>query len=135
MAIRGSERVALPAVGAVIIGAGLGGLYAHYRRRELGLTIRGFEAASDVGGTWWWNGYPGARCDVESLDYSYSFSEDLLDEWRWSERFATQPEILRYINHVADRFDLRRDIQFNTTILSGAFDEAANRWVLETRRR
>lgn len=135
MAIRESDAPgdeALPAVDAVIIGAGFAGLYAHHRLRRLGIRIRGFEAAPDVGGTWFWNGYPGARCDVESLDYAYSFSPELLDDWIWSERFATQPEILRYINHVTDRFDLRRDIDFDTTVVSGSFDEAANRWSLET---
>jgi cation diffusion facilitator CzcD-associated flavoprotein CzcO len=90
-------------VDVIIVGAGLAGLYAHHRFRKLGLSLFGFEAAPDVGGTWFWNRYPGARCDVESLDYCYSFSEELLHEWRWSERFATQPEILRYVNHVADR--------------------------------
>ncbi len=119
-------------VDAVIVGAGLGGLYAHYKLRQLGLSLRGFETAPEVGGTWWWNGYPGARCDVESLEYCYSFSDDLLEQWQWSERFATQPEILRYANHVADRFDLRRDIEFDTAIVSGAFDEASNCWTLET---
>src|SRR4029079_8404731 len=101
------------------------------RLRRLGFSVRVFEAGGDVGGTWYWNRYPGARCDVESMQYSYSFDEDLQQEWSWSERFATQPEILRYINHVADRFDLRRDISFNTRIVAGAFDEAACRWTLE----
>jgi cation diffusion facilitator CzcD-associated flavoprotein CzcO len=81
----------------VIIGAGFSGLYAHFRMRELGLSLMGFEAAPDVGGVWYWNRYPGARCDVESLDYCYSFSPDLLEEWRWPERYATQPEIRSYI--------------------------------------
>jgi cyclohexanone monooxygenase len=99
-----------PKVDAVVVGAGFAGLYAHHRLRELGLTIQGYEAAADVGGTWWWNRYPGARCDVESMDYAYSFSPELEQEWTWTERYATQPEILRYANHVADRFELRRDI-------------------------
>ena len=94
----------------VIVGAGIAGLQMLYRVRELGLTVRAFEAGTDVGGTWYWNGYPGARCDVESLEYSYQFSEELQQEWEWTERFATQPEILRYLNHVADRFDLRQDL-------------------------
>ena len=119
-------------VDAIIIGAGLAGLYAHYRLRALGFTLRGFEAAPDVGGTWYWNRYPGARCDVESLDYSYSFSPELLDEWQWSERFATQPEILRYVDHVATRFDLRRDIAFGTRVTGARFDAAGNEWVVET---
>ena len=115
-----------------VIGAGIGGLYMHYRLRELGLRAIGFEAGPDVGGTWWWNGYPGARCDVESLDYSYSFSPELLAEWQWSERFATQPEILRYIEHVAERFDLKRDIRFDTRVVAMTFDDEANLWTLET---
>jgi cyclohexanone monooxygenase len=115
-------------VDAVVVGAGFAGLYAHHRLRQLGLTIRGYEAAADVGGTWWWNRYPGARCDVESMDYCYSFSPELEQEWTWSERYATQPEILRYVNHVADRFDLRRDIQFETRVTAATWDEAAQRW-------
>ncbi len=105
-----------------------------YRFRALGLTTQVLEAGGDVGGTWYWNRYPGARCDIESLDYSYSFSEELQQEWQWSERYAGQPEILRYINHVADRFDLRRDIQFDTRVDSAAFDEDCNRWQIETMR-
>ena len=101
---------------AIIVGAGVGGLYAIYRLRKLGLKVRAFEAAGGVGGTWYWNRYPGCRCDVESMEYSYSFSDELQQEWHWPERYGTQPEILRYINHVADRFDLRRDIEFNTRI-------------------
>jgi cyclohexanone monooxygenase len=119
-------------VDVVIVGAGLAGLYAHHRFRKLGLSLFGFEAAPDVGGTWFWNRYPGARCDVESLDYCYSFSEELLHEWRWSERFATQPEILRYVNHVAERFDLKRDIAFDRRVTGARFDEAANLWTVET---
>ena len=91
---------------AIIVGAGVGGLYAIYRLRKLGLKVRAFEAAGGVGGTWYWNRYPGCRCDVESMEYSYSFSDELQQEWHWPERYGTQPEILRYINHVADRFDL-----------------------------
>ena len=117
---------------AIIVGAGVGGLYALHRLRALGLNVRVFEAGSDVGGTWYWNRYPGCRCDVESMEYSYSFSDELQQEWQWPERYGTQPEILRYINHVADRFELRRDIQFDTRILAAKFDEAANRWTLET---
>ena len=118
----------------VIVGAGFSGLYAHYRLRALGLSLTGFEAGPDVGGVWYFNRYPGARCDVESLDYCYSFSPELLDEWRWSERYATQPEILSYIEHVAQRFDLRRDIAFDTRVVSARFDEAAERWIIETNR-
>jgi cyclohexanone monooxygenase len=121
-------------VDVVIIGAGFAGLYAHYKFRKLGLSAFGFEAAPEVGGTWFWNRYPGARCDVESLDYAYSFSPDLLDEWHWSERFATQPEILHYVNHVADRFELRRDIAFETRVIAADFNEPANEWLVRTDR-
>ena len=117
---------------AIIVGAGVGGLYALHRLRALGLNVRVFEAGSDVGGTWYWNRYPGCRCDVESMEYSYSFSDELQQEWQWPERYGTQPEILRYINHVADRFELRRDILFDTRILTAKFDKVANRWTLET---
>ena len=121
-------------VDAVVVGAGFAGLYAHHRLRRLGLSIQGYEGAADVGGTWWWNRYPGARCDVESMDYSYSFSDELEQEWTWSERYATQPEILRYVNHVADRFDLRRDIQFDTRVTAATWDEGAQRWDIVTDR-
>jgi cation diffusion facilitator CzcD-associated flavoprotein CzcO len=121
-------------VDAVVVGAGFAGLYAHHRLRQLGLTLQGYEAAADVGGTWWWNRYPGARCDVESMDYCYSFSPDLEQEWTWSERYATQPEILQYVNHVADRFDLRRDIQFETRVTAATWDDAAQRWHITTDR-
>ena len=113
-------------------GAGVGGLYAIHRLRKLGLKVRAFEAGGGVGGTWFWNRYPGCRCDVESLEYSYSFSDELQQEWKWPERYGTQPEILRYINHVADRFDLRRDVQLNTRIKSAAFDGKTNTWTVKT---
>src|SRR6266542_1883613 len=103
-------------VDAVVVGAGFAGLYMLHRLRGLGLTARVFEAGKGVGGTWYWNRYPGARCDVESMDYSYSFSDDLQQEWRWTERYASQPEILRYLDHVADRLDLRRDVQLETFV-------------------
>ncbi|MBX9910093.1 MAG: NAD(P)/FAD-dependent oxidoreductase [Beijerinckiaceae bacterium] len=115
-----------------IVGAGFSGLYMLLRLRRLGFSTRVFEAAADVGGTWYWNRYPGARCDVESMQYSYSFDEQLQQDWRWSERFAAQPEILRYINHVADRFDLRRDIALETRIAAAVFDEGAAEWRLTT---
>ena len=118
-----------------IVGGGLAGLYAIHRLRGLGLKVRAYEAGSGVGGTWFWNRYPGARCDVESLEYSYSFSDELQQEWKWPERYGTQPEILKYINHVADRFDLRRDVQLNTRIKSALFDSAANEWTLQHRQR
>ena len=116
----------------VVVGGGLAGLYALHRLRGQGLTVRVFEAGSGVGGTWFWNRYPGARCDVESMEYSYSFSNELQQEWKWPERYGTQPEILRYINHVADRFDLRRDIQLDTRVVSAVFDPAAGRWLVKT---
>lgn len=116
----------------VIVGAGFSGLYMLHRLRGLGFSVRVCEAGSDVGGTWFWNRYPGARCDVESMQYSYSFDEALQQDWRWSERFATQPEILSYINHVADRFDLRRDISLDTRIASATYDEDAAEWTLTT---
>ncbi len=118
----------------VIVGAGFAGMYMLHRARGLGLTARLYEAASGVGGTWYWNRYPGARCDIESLEYSYQFSEALQQEWRWTERYAAQPEILRYANHVADRFGLRPCMQFDTRITAAAFDEPSSRWNLGTSR-
>jgi cation diffusion facilitator CzcD-associated flavoprotein CzcO len=117
-------------VDAVVIGAGFAGLRALYRLRELGKRVVVLEAADDIGGVWHHNGYPGARCDVESYDYSYSFSPELEQEWRWTERYATQPEILRYINHVADRFDLRKDIVLKTKMTEARYDEEAGRWAI-----
>jgi cyclohexanone monooxygenase len=117
---------------AIIVGAGVGGLYAIYRLRKLGLRVRAFEAGGGVGGTWYWNRYPGCRCDVESMEYSYSFSDELQQEWHWPERYGTQPEILRYINHVADRFDLRRDIEFNTRVKEAFFDSRTSTWTVKT---
>ena len=117
---------------AVVVGAGFAGLYMLHRLRGLGLSARVFEAGDGVGGTWYWNRYPGARCDVESMEYSYQFSDELQQEWEWTERYATQPEILRYANHVADRFDLRRDIQFDTRVSTATFDEAQARWIIDT---
>jgi len=116
----------------VVIGAGFAGMYMLHRLRGLGLSVRVYEQGSGVGGTWYWNRYPGARCDVESMQYSYSFSDELQQEWDWSERYAPQPEILRYANHVADRFDLRPDIQFDTRIDQAVFDEANNSWSVTT---
>ncbi len=116
---------------AVVVGAGFAGLYMLHRLRALGLSARVFEAGSGIGGTWFWNRYPGARCDVESLEYSYQFSEELQQEWEWTERYASQPEILRYIDHVADRFDLRRDVQVDTRVAAAIFDEARGQWSLE----
>ena len=116
----------------VIIGAGFGGLYMLHKLREVGFSARVFEMGDGVGGTWYWNRYPGARCDVESIDYAYAFSPELLADWVWTERYAAQPEILRYLEHVADRFDLRRDIVFGTEIIAAVWDDATNRWTLVT---
>ncbi len=116
----------------VVVGAGVGGLYALHKLRQQGLNVRVLEAGDGVGGTWYWNRYPGCRCDVESMEYSYSFDNDLQQEWRWPERYGTQPEILRYVNHVADRFDLRRDIAFKTRVTSAIFDDASGRWSINT---
>ena len=117
---------------AVVIGTGFAGLYMLLRLRKLGLKALAYEAGDGVGGTWYWNRYPGARCDVESMQYSYSFSEELQQEWEWSERYPRQDEIIRYINHVADRFDLRGMIQLNTRVTSAVYDEAAARWQVGT---
>jgi len=117
---------------AIVVGAGFAGLYMLHRLRGIGLKAIILEQAAGVGGTWYWNRYPGARCDVESMQYSFSFSEELQQEWQWRERFAGQPEILRYANHVADRFDLRRDIHFETPVRAADFDDAAGRWRITT---
>jgi len=117
---------------AIIIGAGISGMFQLHRFRELGMSVRVFEAGTNIGGTWYWNRYPGARFDSESYSYHYSFSQELLDEWDWSEHFAAQPEILRYLNFVADKFDLRKDMQFETRIKSAAYDKAANEWAIRT---
>ena len=117
---------------AVVIGAGFAGLYALHKLRSKGLSVRVFESAPDVGGTWYHNRYPGARCDVESVDYCYSFSAELEQEWNWTEKYATQPEILRYINWVADKLDLRRDVTFNTRVVSAVLDETTLHWTVTT---
>jgi cyclohexanone monooxygenase len=119
---------------ALVVGAGFSGLYALHRLRELGLKARLVERGGGVGGTWYWNRYPGARCDIESVDYQFSFSQDLLDEWEWSERYAAQPEILRYLDFVADRLDLRPDIELETTVTAARYDEDADRWIVSTDR-
>lgn len=116
----------------VIVGGGFAGMYAVYRLRQENLKLLAFDEAADVGGVWYWNRYPGAQCDVDSRDYSYSFSPELQEEWEWSVRNARQPEILSYASHVADRFDLRRSYRFNTRIVSARFDESSQLWVLET---
>ncbi len=117
---------------AIIIGAGVTGLYQLYRLRQLGLSVRVFEDGSGVGGTWYWNRYPGARFDSESYTYGYSFSEELLQEWDWKEHYSGQPENERYLNYVADKFDLRRDIQFNARVATAVYDERENLWLVET---
>src|SRR6201995_5635194 len=127
-----APAAAVEAYDVVVVGSCFAGMYMLHRLRALGLSVRVYEQGGDVGGTWYWNRYPGARCDVESMQYSYSFSDELQQEWNWSERYAPQPEILKYANHVADRFDLRRDIQFSTRVTSAVFDENANRWAVMT---
>jgi cyclohexanone monooxygenase len=118
---------------AVVIGSGFAGLYMNYRLRDqLGMSVQVFEAGDGVGGTWYWNRYPGARCDSESYIYCFSFDKQLMQEWEWSGKYPEQPEILRYLNHVADRFDLRRNIKFNTRVTAAHYDEAANRWEITT---
>ncbi|MEA3019357.1 MAG: hypothetical protein QOI47_881, partial [Actinomycetota bacterium] len=119
-------------VDVVVVGAGFSGLYMLHRLRALGFSARVLEAADDVGGTWYWNRYPGARCDIPTTDYSYTFDPALEDDWSWSEKYATQPEILRYLQHVAERYDLRRDIDFGTRVASAAWDDTASRWHVRT---
>lgn len=116
----------------VVVGAGFGGMYLLHRFRQMGLRARAYEVGDDVGGTWYWNRYPGARVDVESMQYSYQFDSDLQQEWEWSEKYSPQPEILNYARHVADRFDLRRDIQFNTRVTAAHFDDDNQDWQVTT---
>jgi cation diffusion facilitator CzcD-associated flavoprotein CzcO len=116
----------------VVVGAGFGGIYALYHLRQLGFSVVAFEAGDGVGGTWFWNRYPGCRCDVPSLEYSYGFSNELQLEWEWTEIMPARAEIEEYLNHVVDRFDLRRDIQLGTRVVAAGFDEAAGRWMVET---
>ncbi len=118
-------------VDVLIVGAGFAGMAMLHRVLALGMSTRVVEAGSGVGGTWYWNRYPGARCDIESMEYSYQFSDELQQEWRWSERFATQPEILRYANHVADRFGLRARMQFGTRVAAATWDDGATRWTID----
>ena len=113
---------------AIIVGAGFAGLYMLHTLRARGMRVRVIEAAAGVGGTWYWNRYPGARCDVVSLDYSFSFSDEIQQQWNWTEKFASQPEILRYLEFVADTLDLRRDIQFGTRVEAMIYDDATARW-------
>jgi cyclohexanone monooxygenase len=126
------RAVGQPRYDAIVVGAGFAGLYMVYKLVELGLKVKAFEQGSDVGGVWYWNRYPGARCDIESMQYSYSFSDELQQEWDWSERYATQPEILRYISHVSDRFQLRQYFQFDTSVESVLYDENESTWTVKT---
>jgi cation diffusion facilitator CzcD-associated flavoprotein CzcO len=119
-------------VDVAVVGAGFAGLYLLHRLRQAGFTAVGLDSADDVGGTWYWNRYPGARCDIQTTDYSYTFDPELERAWQWSEKYATQPEILRYLGFVADRYDLRRDIRFGTGVTAATWDEAAHRWLLTT---
>src|SRR5215510_14123141 len=116
---------------AIVVGAGVSGLYQLYRLRQLGLAVRCYEDGSGVGGTWYWNRYPGCRFDSESETYGYSWSEELLQEWDWKEHYSGQPENEKYLNYVADKFDLRKDIQFNSRVVSAIYDEQANRWDIQ----
>jgi acetone monooxygenase len=128
-AVRPTESVQLD---ALVVGAGIGGLYQLYRLREQGLNVKVVEAGDGVGGTWYWNRYPGARVDSQSYVYQYWFSRELNNEWSWSERFPAQPEVERYLNLVADRFDLRKDIEFNTRVTAASYDEEAKHWSIST---
>src|SRR5271170_6191527 len=120
-------------IDAIIVGAGFSGLYMlHKLRDELGLSATVIEAGGGVGGTWYWNRYPGARCDSDSYIYCFTFDKQLLQDWQWTERYPEQPEILRYLDHVADRFDFRKDIKFRTRVSGASFDEATNRWTVRT---
>src|SRR5262245_16479616 len=119
---------------AVVVGAGFSGLYLLHRLRQAGFSVKVFDSADDVGGTWYWNRYPGARCDIPTTDYTYGFDPELEQAWTWSEKYATQPEILAYLRFVADRYDLRRDIEFSTGITAASWDEAGKRWSLTTDR-
>jgi cation diffusion facilitator CzcD-associated flavoprotein CzcO len=119
-------------VDVVVVGAGFGGMYMLHRLKSAGLNVQVIERGDGVGGTWYWNRYPGARVDIQSMEYSYQFSEDLQQEWEWSERYSPQPEILAYANHVADRFDLRSSILFETEVVTTRFDEESSRWQVET---
>ena len=127
-----SRVVETGAYDAIVVGAGFAGLYLLHRLRAMRRTAIAFDVADDVGGTWWWNRYPGARCDIVSIDYSYSFDEQLEQDWQWSEKYATQPEILSYANHVADRFDLRRDVRFSTRVTAATWHEDDGRWTVDT---
>jgi len=121
-----------PQFDAVVVGAGMAGLYMLHRLRQQGMSAVALEAGDDVGGTWYWNRYPGARCDIPTTDYTYSFDPELETAWTWSEKYATQPEILRFMQFVAERYDLRRDIRFETRVEAAEWDDAASLWRLHT---
>lgn len=127
-----SERKSAKRLDVIVIGAGFAGLYALHRLRKDGYSVRVLEAGKSIGGTWYWNRYPGARCDIESMQYSYSFSDEIQREWKWSQLYAPQPEILSYINFVADKLDLRRDIQLETRVVAATFDEQSRTWKVRT---
>jgi cation diffusion facilitator CzcD-associated flavoprotein CzcO len=127
-----ARRVTADVVDIAVVGAGFAGMYMVLKARTLGLSVVAFEAGGDVGGTWYWNRYPGARCDVPSVEYSYQFDDALQQEWEWTERYAGQPEIFRYAQHVADRFDLKQHIRFNTKVMGAAFNEGTGRWTVTT---
>src|SRR5215475_12225835 len=133
VAARASEQTGgAQQVDVAVVGAGFAGLYLLHRLRKAGFTAVALDSADDVGGTWYWNRYPGARCDIQSIDYSYTFDPELDKAWTWSEKYATQPEILRYLGFVADRYDLRRDIRFGTKVKAATWDDASGRWQLAT---
>src|SRR6478736_5366426 len=121
-----------PEVDVLVVGAGITGIYQLYRAREAGFSVQLLEAGGGVGGTWYWNRYPGARFDSESYTYGYLFSRELFDEWEWQEHFAEQPEVERYLNHVVDRFDLRRHMRFGARVTSAAWDEPSSTWLVTT---
>ncbi|MDP9145592.1 MAG: NAD(P)/FAD-dependent oxidoreductase, partial [Actinomycetota bacterium] len=128
-----ADRTGVRELDVVVVGAGYGGMYALHRLRELGLSVRAYDAADGVGGTWWWNRYPGARVDFPGGPfYCYTFSEELVRGWDWTERLPDQPAVLGYLNYVADQLDLRRDIQLGTVVQSARFDETTARWLVET---
>src|SRR5580704_696656 len=127
-----TRSVSTQQVDVAVVGAGFAGLYVLHRLRKAGFATVVLDEADDVGGTWYWNRYPGARCDIQTVDYSYTFDPELESAWKWSEKYATQPEILRYLGFVADRYDLRRDIRFGTQVITATWDEASQRWLLTT---
>src|SRR6476620_6104113 len=132
-AVSKSETRASRSYDALVLGAGFSGLYQLLCLRDrLGLKAQVLEAGDGVGGTWYWNRYPGARCDSESHAYNYTFSKELFEEWEWTERYPDHAEIRRYLNHVADRFDLKKDIRFGTRVVGARYDEATNRWSVMT---